>query len=104
MVPLGSIVCAAATSKNNATTETPFAVAGWAALMVRTSASDVYLSLVDDSTNAATIGAATGLPIPANTSTRIELQGVQGLALCLAPVLACYSTGGATVQVWGLWA
>ena len=104
MVPLGSIVMAAGTSKNNRTTETPFSVAGWAALMVRTAGSDVYVALVDNAAGTATAAAATGFPIAANTSTRLELQGVQGLKFDLAPILACQSTAGATVQVWGLWA
>jgi hypothetical protein len=104
MVPLGSIVMTAGQSKNNRTTATPFNVSGWAALEIRTTASDVFVVLVDNAAGDAVATTATGFPVAANTATRLELQGVQGLKLCESPILACQSAGGATVQVWGIWA
>ncbi len=103
MVPLGTITVTAGTSRNNHTTAIPFSLQGYAGIEVRTTGTDVFVSLTDSPEQGATAAAATGYPLAANIAKPIAYTTPQGAAMCTSPCLACFSTAGATVQVWGVW-
>ena len=108
MVFLGNLVLPAATSTNNTTTAIPFNLQGYAGVEVRTTASDAVVELKSSAPNAsgvaaATTTAATGYPLSASVAKPIAYAVTKGQAICNSPCLAGYSTGGATIQVWGIW-
>lgn len=102
MVHLGKIVCSAGVSRNNLTTAVPFSVAGWQTIAVRIAAADAAVELVSNTSAYATT-AALGLPLTVGSALPIPAQGPQGAVINASPILACFSTAGCTLDVWGLW-
>lgn len=95
---LGSIVVGAAASKNNTNAATPFDVPrGTVTLLLYTTAADVSVEVTPDDTTPSTFAtdATKGLPLAANTVTRVATRSSGQ-----RPVVACFSVAGATVRVW----